>query len=268
MDVTFMISENYKIKMRITGLIFFSVFFIILSGCRPKQLSDYETQKFAYKEREAILVSPKKAATGNPWIWRSAFFGAFPSVDLALLEKGFHVVYYDLTHLYGSPESVELGTDFYKHVVEHYNLSPKVTLEGFSRGGLFVFNWAAKNPERVACIYVDAPVCNIFSWPGREDKEGWNNFLREWNLTDTEAENFNGNPIDNLEPIARVHIPIIAVCGDRDDIVPYKENMGIVKTRYEALGGEVEVILKKGVGHHPHSLDNPQQIVDFILKNQ
>lgn len=254
--------------MKKTGLIFLSILFVCLSACHPKQLNDYETQRFAYKNREAVIVVPDNVAEGNPWIWRPAFFGAFPSVDLALLKKGFHVVYYDLTHLYGSPKSLELGTDFYSHMVKQYKLSPRVTLEGFSRGGLFVFNWAATNPEKVACIYVDAPVCNVFSWPGREDKEGWNNFLIEWNIKDAEANNFSGNPIDNLEPIAKANIPIIAVCGDNDDVVPYEDNMGIVRTRYEALGGVVEVILKKGAGHHPHSLNNPEQVVDFIVKNQ
>ncbi|MBD4339783.1 SGNH/GDSL hydrolase family protein, partial [Xanthomonas citri pv. citri] len=88
--------------------------------------------------RQATIVVPKKAAKGNPWIWRPAFFDAFPSVDKALLEKGFHIVYYDVTHLYGSPRAVSLGTEFYENMTDLYNLSEKVTLEGFSRGGLFV----------------------------------------------------------------------------------------------------------------------------------
>ena len=44
---------------------------------------------FTFKDRQATIVVPKKAAKGNPWIWRPAFFDAFPSVDKALLEKGF-----------------------------------------------------------------------------------------------------------------------------------------------------------------------------------
>ena len=42
---------------------------------------------FTFKDRQATIVVPKKAAKGNPWIWRPAFFDAFPSVDKALLEK-------------------------------------------------------------------------------------------------------------------------------------------------------------------------------------
>lgn len=228
----------------------------------------FDRYDFTFNERQAIVAAPHKAAEGNPWIWRPAFFGAFPSVDKALLERGFHVVYYDLTHLYGSPRAVQLGTEFYNAMCSNHHLSPKVTLEGFSRGGMFAFNWAAQNPEKVACIYVDAPVCNIFSWPGRKDAQLWNDFLTEWQITDQEADNFKGNPIDHLQPIADAGIPIIAVCGDSDKVVPFAENMSIVAERYRSLGGLVELIVKPGCDHHPHSLDNPEPVVDFIVRNQ
>lgn len=223
---------------------------------------------FTFKDRQAIVVVPKQAAKGNPWIWRPAFFDAFPSVDKALLEKGFHIVYYDVTHLYGSPRAIALGTDFYHEMIARYGLSDKVTLEGFSRGGLFAFNWAAQNTDKVACIYVDAPVCDVFSWPGRKNASLWNDLLKEWNLTDADMNNFKGNPIDNLAPIASAGIPIISVCGDSDQTVPFKENMDIVRSRYLASGGPVEVIIKNGCDHHPHSLDNPEPVVDFILRQQ
>ena len=237
----------------------------------PGKKSDwngFERYDFFCNSRQATVVVPHKAAEGKPWIWRPAFFGAFPSVDKALLEKGFHVAYYDLTHLYGSPHAVQLGTDFYNVLCQSYHLSPKVTLEGFSRGGLFAFNWAAKNVDKVACIYVDAPVCNVFSWPGQARKELWNNLLREWNLTEDAMQSFKGNPIDNLASLAKAHIPVMAVCGDSDKTVPYAENMKVVAERYRAMGGLVEIILKPGCDHHPHSLEQPEPVVDFIVRNQ
>lgn len=168
---------------------------------KKSQWEGFDRYDFICNARKATVVVPRKVAEGHPWIWRPAFFGAFPSVDKALLEKGFHVVYYDLTHLYGSPRAQRLGTDFYDIMRRYYRLSSKVTLEGFSRGGLFAFNWGAKNPDKVACIYVDAPVCDVFSWPGRH-RELWSGLLAEWGLTDEQMNNFKGNPIDNLEPLA------------------------------------------------------------------
>lgn len=44
--------------------------------------------------------------------------------------------------------------------------------------------------------------------------------------------------------------------------------MKIAAERYRALGGNVEIILKPGCDHHPHSLDNAEPVVDFIIRNQ
>lgn len=230
----------------------------------------FDQYTFAYQDREAIVVCPKHAATGNPWIWRSAFFGAFASVDEELLRRGFHVAYYDLTHLYGSPRARKSGTDFYWNMVRMYGLSPKVTLEGFSRGGLFAYNWAADHPDKVACIYVDAPVCNVFSWPGRSPENAglWKGLLEEWGLADDQMNSFSGNPIDRLKPLADAGIPVICVCGDSDKVVPFSENSAIVRQRYTAMGAPFELILKPGVDHHPHSLSDPAPVVDFIIRHQ
>lgn len=230
----------------------------------------FDQYTFAYQDREAIVVCPKHAATGNPWIWRPAFFGAFASVDEELLRRGFHVAYYDLTHLYGSPRARKSGTDFYWNMVRMYRLSLKVTLEGFSRGGLFAYNWAADHPDKVACIYVDAPVCNVFSWPGRSPENAglWKGLLEEWGLTDDQMNSFSGNPIDRLKPLADARIPVICVCGDSDKVVPFSENSAIVRQRYTAMGAPFELILKPGVDHHPHSLSDPAPVVDFIIRHQ
>lgn len=230
----------------------------------------FDQYTFAYQDREAIVVCPKHAATGNPWIWRPAFFGAFASVDEELLRRGFHVAYYDLTHLYGSPRARKSGTDFYWNMVRMYGLSPKVTLEGFSRGGLFAYNWAADHPDKVACIYVDAPVCNVFSWPGRSPENAglWKGLLEKWGLTDDQMNSFSGNPIDRLKPLADAGIPVICVCGDSDKVVPFSENSAIVRQRYTAMGAPFELILKPGVDHHPHSLSDPAPVVDFIIRHQ
>ncbi len=230
----------------------------------------FDQYTFAYQDREAIVVCPKHAATGNPWIWRPAFFGAFASVDEELLRRGFHVAYYDLTHLYGSPRARKSGTDFYWNMVRMYGLSPKVTLEGFSRGGLFAYNWAADHPDKVACIYVDAPVCNVFSWPGRSPENAglWKGLLEEWGLADDQMNSFSGNPIDRLKPLTDAGIPVICVCGDSDKVVPFSENSAIVRQRYTAMGAPFELILKSGVDHHPHSLSDPAPVVDFIIRHQ
>ena len=236
----------------------------------PGQRSEwngYDRYDFKVDGREAIVVVPRQARVGNPWVWRPAFFDSFPGADIALLKEGFYVVYYDLTHLYGSPRAMKLGSDFYKYMTSRWGLSPKVTLEGISRGGLFSLNWAAENTEKVACVYIDAPVCDVFSWPGRNHPL-WPDLLQEWKLSDEAMKFFSGNPIDHLEPIARAGIPVFSVCGQADTDVPYIRNMEIVRKRLLELGGIAQVILKPGVAHHPHGLENPEQILDYLIRCQ
>jgi hypothetical protein len=60
-------------------------------------------------------------------------------------------------------------------------------------------------------------------------------------------------------------VPIIAVYGDADVDLPPEENVLELQRRYERLGGEICVIAKPGVGHHPHGLPDPTPVVQFIL---
>ncbi|MEI8037152.1 MAG: GDSL-type esterase/lipase family protein [Verrucomicrobiota bacterium] len=234
------------------------------------QWQGYQRLDFLVADRPCLLVIPKTPAPGNPWIWRTEFFGAFPAADEALLGKGYHVAYMNVENMYGAPVAMALMNQYYAHLTTTCQLSRKVVVEGFSRGGLFAFNWAALNPAKVACLYVDAPVCDFKSWPGGKGKgkgspANWEGCLKVYGLTEEQALAYQLNPVDNLKPLAAAKIPVIAVCGDADDVVPIAENIQVVEKRYRELGGEIKVIVKPGVGHHPHSLADPQPIVDFIL---
>jgi pimeloyl-ACP methyl ester carboxylesterase len=232
----------------------------------------YERRDFALAGRACLLVLPKEAAPGKPWIWRTEFFGHEPQADLSLLSKGFHVAYMDVQNLYGAPVALDLMDKYYEQVCGERGLSPKAVLEGFSRGGLYSLNWAARHPDRVACIYNDAPVCDFKSWPGgrgkgKGSKGDWANVLKVYGLTEEEALAYQLNPVDTLAPLAKAKIPLLHVCGDADDVVPLDENTRVVESRYRELGGEITVIVKPGVGHHPHSLKDPAPIVEFVLKH-
>jgi alpha-beta hydrolase superfamily lysophospholipase len=78
---------------------------------------------------------------------------------------------------------------------------------------------------------------------------------------------YEGNPVDNLKPLAAAKVPVLHVYGDSDDVVPWEENTGVIADRYRALGGQVTLIGKPGVGHHPHGLEDSTPIVDFIIRH-
>lgn len=231
----------------------------------------FKQTNFQIKGVEAKIVQPKRVNKNRNWVLRARFWGHEPQTDIALLERGFHIVYYNVANLYGAPEAIERWNTFYGLLTSN-GLSKKVALEGMSRGGLIVYNWAIANPKKVACIYADAPVLSVKSWPGgfgnsKGFADGWTEFKKVYNLkTKAEIESFNGDPINQLNKIATLDIPLLHVCGDRDNVVPIEENTQPFESKLKELGANINVIYKKGIGHHPHSLDNPKPIVDFILK--
>lgn len=218
------------------------------------------------------IVKPHHTAKGNPWIWRARFWGHEPQVDIDLLEQGFHLTYCDVAELFGSPKAVERWDEFYALAVKA-GLNQKAVLEGMSRGGLIIYNWAAKNPKKVACIYGDAPVMDIKSWPLNwgdcldENKRSMSLLLEAYDFANAEeAMAWNKNPLNHARKLAKAKIPMIHVVGDIDEGVPVAENTAIFEREVAKYGHSVHVIHKPNVGHHPHSLNNPEKIVSFILK--
>jgi pimeloyl-ACP methyl ester carboxylesterase len=227
--------------------------------------------RFEVDGRDAFLIEPAKPARGNPWIWRTEFFGHEPQADIALLNHGFYVAYVDIQNQYGSPIAMDAMDAFYAHVIDKHGLSAKTVLEGFSRGGLYTFNWAARNPDKVACIYNDAPVCDFTSWPGPKGRGkhspfDWERLKKAYGFAgDDQAIKSPLNPVNQLEPLAKAKIPLLHVCGAADDVVPIEENSLVVRDRYTALGGSITLISKPHCNHHPHSLKDPTRIVNFVL---
>jgi len=233
----------------------------------------YPRYDFELAGRVVTVVTPVKKAEGTPWLWRGEFFGAFSTADEALLKRGWHVVYMACPNTFGNADTMDRWLKLYEELAGNHGFSRRPVLLGMSRGGLYVYSWAAAHPDKVGLIYGDAPVCDVKSWPGGKGKgkgspHDWELFKKLHGLSEEQALAWRRNPIDILQPIARAHIPILHVAGDADDVVPYDENTLVLKKRYEDLGGHVELIVKPGVGHHPHSLADPEPIVQYILKNR
>jgi len=232
----------------------------------------FEIIEFKFNGVDAKIVFPKKPNPAKNWIWRTQFWAHEPQTDIALLNQGFHVVYVDVVDLYGNKVAVNRLSDFYTFLIKNFGLNKKTVLEGMSRGGLDAFNWASENTDKVFCIYVDAPVCDIKSWPGglgkgQGSKNDWEKCLKAYDLTELSVQDFKGIPLNNCIKLAKAKIPIISVCGDADTVVPFEENSLKLAEIYRAAGGKIELIVKKGIGHHPHSLQDPKPIVDFILNH-
>lgn len=223
--------------------------------------------------RRATVIVPPRPLPGRPWAWKGEFLDAFPNTEIALLRQGFHIAYLHIPDQFGSPTAMRAWDRFYTRLTGEFGLARKSALIGLSRGGLYCYQWAAACPGRVACLFGDAPVCDMRSWPGGRGRGPGS--PRDWQLmkaafgfaSDDEALAFARQPVDNLKPLAEARIPILHVYGDADEVVPWEENTGVVARRYRDLGGSIDLIAKPGCRHHPHGLDDPAPIVAFIRRH-
>ena len=263
---------NTKQSIKTTLLALLLIVFTFVSEAQESDYHGFKCLNFKFEGRDAKIVFPQKAEAGRHWIWRARFWGHEPQTEVALLGKGFHVVYVDAADLCGNQDAVLLWNHFYDFLIKEYQLNAKTVLEGFSRGGLYIYNWGSENTDKVACIYADAPVCDLNSWPGGKGKgagspSDWKQHLKAYGLTEETARNFKGMPIYNARKLAEAHVPVLHVCGAADQVVPIEENTYLLEKTYKEAGGSIQIIVKEGIGHHPHSLKDPSPIVRFILTN-
>ena len=243
---------------------------------KPSQWNGYQRFDFRVADRDCFVVVPKQAAPGRPWVWRARFPNFHAEADLQLLEQGFHIAHINTAGMLGSPASLDLWDRFYQEMTTTHHLADRVALEAVSRGGLFAYRWAARRPDRVACIYADTPVCDFKSWPlGQGDGIGsdatWQSLLKHYDLTEEQALAYRENPIDVLAPIANAKIPLLHLVSLNDRVVPAKENTFVLADRYRKLGGTIQIIeVKEGTsksnGHHFDHPD-PTRVANFIHRH-
>ncbi len=235
----------------------------------------YQRFDFKVDGRACYVVVPKKPAPEGLWVWRARFPGYHSEADVLLLDRGLHVAYMNTDGMLGSPRAMKHWDEFYKAMTQQHGLAKKVALEAVSRGGLFAYRWAARHPDRVACIYADVPVCDFKSWPlgqgsGIGDKNTWQYLLKQYGFTEAQALAYRENPIDVLAPIAKSKISLLHIVTLNDRIVPPKENTFILAARYRELGGNIEIIeIEEGPRVNGHHFDhpNPKRVADFIQKH-
>lgn len=246
-------------------------------GATTDRWHGHVRRRFVFEGAEAWVVVPTAPLKGNPWSWCLMFPDAFTERCAApqLVDRGFHHAFLDVGNTFGSPAAVAQLDRFHDELVRR-GLAPRPALIGISRGSLYAHRFASDHPDKVSVIYGDAGVCDLRSWPGgvaagRKGKGSpgdWAEAKKLYGFADDAAAlAWTGNPIDTLGPLAGANVALIHVVGDADDVVPPEENALIVAARYGELGGTVELIHKPGIGHHPHGLDDPTPVVEFIVRH-
>ncbi|MDR2806317.1 MAG: alpha/beta hydrolase [Dysgonamonadaceae bacterium] len=119
---------------------------------------------------------------------------------------------------------------WYKFLTEEHGLSPRPAFIGMSRGGANAFTWGTGHPDKVSAICADNP--------GLSQKS-----------------------LMSMDLLAANDVPLLNICGSIDPIL---NNTYSIQGIYHGNGGRMSVLIKDGSAHHPHSLQNPNVIADFI----
>lgn len=243
---------------------------------KPTQWKGFEKVGFQFQGRDAWYVKPRQAIEGNPWVWRAHFPTWHTEMDSILLSRGFHVAYVNTNDLFAHPAAMQVWDAFYDYLVQEKHFAPKVALEGVSRGGLYVYGWAKRNPDKVSCIYAEAPVTDPKSWPGGKGKgkgspKDWDAWKKLFNLSDEQAAGFTDIPSNDLAGLASFKVPIMHVISLKDEHVPAAENTDILVRNYMALGGPASVYpMTRGEqtmeGHH-FPIEHPEFFTNFIAQH-
>ena len=217
---------------------------------------------FVFNGHNAVIVFPLKTDKKNNWIWKTEFFEAFDNAEMELLKNGYVRVYYEISNMYGNSYSVRLMHLFYLYIINEYNLNDKVCLFGFSRGGLYAFNFALQYPEYCKKLYLDAPVLDLNTWPEKFSKEYYE-YLNCYSLSEETTKIFNQSPINNLNEFSNLNIPVILIAGDADETVAFEKNSKLMIEMFKEKSN-FTYIIKNNCGHHPHGLENIKKIIEFI----
>ncbi len=221
--------------------------------------------------REYVVVSPKKGTENGKWALKTEYFGAFPALEIALLERGFHVAHIKTKTRWCLDEDTEAQAEFVDFVHREYGLSETCVPVGMSCGGMQGIYLAGKHPEKVSCMYLDAPVVNFLSCPFGLGKSHLvdritEEFVQARGLSLRDMLSFRQHPQDYIPALLKHKIPIALVSGDSDSLVPFEENGKLLKDAYEKAACPIEVHIKPGADHHPHGLSDPAPLVWFIEK--
>jgi pimeloyl-ACP methyl ester carboxylesterase len=249
----------------------YTPFFFLLAMSLHGHRLNYSPEEFNIGQSKCFVLDGNSTAKEKPWVWYAPTLPRHPDPSHTwyvekLIEQGISFAGCDQGEVRGSPESILRFSDFYNEMVSR-GYSTKPVLLGQSRGGLMMLSWAVRNPNKLAAYAGIYPVQNLRSWP---IKSSLGATLRDFGMDKkTFIEKIDAhNPINYLPGMAKAQVPIFLVHGDSDKVVPIDENSGLVKKRYQELGGTVEVEVVFGADHQViDAFFKSKNLIEFLIKH-
>lgn len=247
---------------------------VTTGGVKNEEWHGFRVYESKIDEFSVWIAEPKTPVKGKPWIMRIQDFGdGFHwQINEKLLNSGAYVVAINSYNVYGADYGLNLMDSLYKIARNHFGLPEKCALAGVSRAGLSVYRWAIQHAECVACIYCEGPVLDFKTWPMSwlPSVNNWTELKQYYGFTsDAEAIAYKGNPIDNLEPIAKAKIPIRHVISLTDEhdtkIVPNDKNTLKAQQYLQQMGHNINIVITPEGMKVPYAFDDKS--VEFMISN-
>ena len=162
----------------------------------------FRQEKFVFEGVEAIVVFPEKPDEKKNWMLKTEYFGAFPDVEIRLIEKGYHLAYLQNISRFATEEDCRRKARFVDFVSEKYGLRERCIPVGMSCGGAHAVNFAGFHPEKVLCMFIDAPVLNFCDFPARKcwDSVWKNEFVKAYpGMERYKLPGFSNHPIGKTD---------------------------------------------------------------------
>ncbi len=213
----------------------------------------------------------RQSHISQPWVWYApTLTGSLPDASHEWMFEAFEahgiaIAGIDVGESWGSDEGVKVFDAFYDCLTGSWGMSAKPCLLAQSRGGLMLYKWAEKNPDRVSCVAGIHPLTNLESFRKTlETQPG----LDEWR-NQIVAIHGAGPWMDlskNLLPLVKQNVPILHIHGTADQPVPIGLNSEEIVRRYRDIGGNAKLIAIDGIGHQVSDcFFKSQSLVEFII---
>lgn len=221
---------------------------------------------FDFNGRRGWVVEPSGGvAVDNEfrWVWTMQWMGACLNRTGApdLVRRGWRHVHLEAFDTRASEDGLKALADFHDYLVRELGFAPKANLIGMSWGGFYSVRYANAFPEKVAKIYLDAPLLNFDGFGG------------DASLTPTRAASLIGPwandapasggwssdprmPVNMAASIATARIPVYLLYGGQDQTVNPKLNCERFISNFKSAGGLLKVEARPLYGHHPHGFEH------------
>ena len=235
----------------------------------PEKKLPLAGEVFAVGGRPAFLIAGREGLqkSGKAWVWYAPTLPGLPGVEETWMfrqfqEAGIAIAGIDAGESFGSPAGCECYDQLHAEMVRR-GFSSRPVLLGRSRGGLMTLSRAARNPQHVSAFAGIYPVCSLTSYPGLQRASAA--FAMTAEELGRRLEEFD--PVNRLAPLAEAGVPMFAIHGDVDTVVPLEANSGLAAERYRAAGGQFQLIVPAGQGHNMWSgFFECQELVDFVVR--